>query len=295
MAANVNNYIAAGNAAVKNTYASLAAARDNAPKYDEIAKAGMKARAEQRISATNADAAVKKAQIKANTELEGTKIKIDRDKSLAKSKKKTQFAGRIAAAGAVMATSFLPDAEIIKPRDRGDFSGREAELRKGLESAQSDIKKFGTPAPTKPKETPGTTTAPIKDTSGNATFVTGSTGRGTGPHLDARVYDTSKDKWVKPTGLYERYITGPKGQTLQSYGMTSGYGQRAAPVAGASTFHVGEDWATPEGTKLNVALQPLSGQYGRRFDGGGGYMTGYQIPNSTLELHLMHGQRLAGE
>ena len=81
MAANVNSYIAAGNAAVKNTYASLAAARDNAPKYDEIAKQGMKSRAEEKITAMKADAAVKEAQIDADTLLKKSDIKIDLNKS----------------------------------------------------------------------------------------------------------------------------------------------------------------------------------------------------------------------
>ena len=287
MAANVNNYIAAGNAAVKNSYAALAAARDNSPKYDEIAKEGMKARAEQKIAAMKADSNVKRTQIKANSYLERSKLASETNKSV---KKKTQFAGKIAAAGALMATSLLPAAEIIKPRER-DFSGQEARIREGLQRAESDIEKFSTPKPTPDKPT----ATPPATNSNTATFITGNTGIGTGPHLDARVWDTSKNNWVKPTGLYEQYITGPDGQTLQSYGMTSGYGNRTAPVPGASTFHPGEDWATPEGTRLTVNLQPLTGKWGRRHDKGGGYTTGYQIPDSPYELHLMHGQRLAHE
>ena len=161
MAANVNNYIAAGNAAVKNSYAALAAARDNSPKYDEIAKAGMRARAEQKVTAMKADADVKRTQTQANTFLKKNEIVSDANKSIAKSKKKTQFAGKIAAAGAVMASALLPAAEIIKPGTI-DYSGREARLREGLEKAESDIKKFGTPTPAKPaattttEQTPGT-------------------------------------------------------------------------------------------------------------------------------------------
>ena len=292
MAANVNNYIAAGNAAVKNTYASLAAARDNSPKYDEIAKEGMKARAEQKISAMKADADVKKSQIQANSYLKRNEIALDRDKALVKSKKKTQFAGKIAAAGAVMASSLLPAAEIIKPGTI-DYSRSEARIREGLKGIESDIEKLGTKTPTTTtKDTPTETKTTNPNTS---TFITGSTGIGTGPHLDARVWDTSKNDWVKPTGLYEQYITGPQGQSLQSYGLTSGYGNRPVPTPGASAFHVGEDWGTPEGTALNINLQPLTGKWGRRHDKGGGYVTGYQIPNSTYELHLMHGQRLAHE
>ena len=147
MAANVNNYIAAGNAAVKNTYASLAAARDNSPKYDEIAKEGMKARAEQKIAAMKADADVKKSQIQANSYLKRNEITLDANKSIGKSRKKTQFAGKIAAAGAVMATSLLPAAEIIKPGTI-DYSRSESRIRAGLDKTNKDIAELGTPKPT---------------------------------------------------------------------------------------------------------------------------------------------------
>ena len=161
MAANVNNYIAAGNAAVKNSYAALAAARDNSPKYDEIAKAGMRARAEQKISAMKADADVKETQTKANTYLKKHEIAADRDASLAKSKKKTQFAGKIAAAGAVMAASLLPAAEIIKPGTL-NFDKSEQRIRAGLDKANKDIadikSKAPTTTPTKP-DTASTTVA----------------------------------------------------------------------------------------------------------------------------------------
>lgn len=147
MAANVNSYIAAGNAAVQNSYAALSAARDNAPKYDEIAKAGMKARAEQKITAMKADADVKRTQIKANTELEKNKIVTDANKSIGKSNKKTQFAGKIAAAGAVMATSLMPSAEIIKPTPY-DFSGQQERLDKMQRENQARIKDLKSTKPT---------------------------------------------------------------------------------------------------------------------------------------------------
>lgn len=158
MAANVNNYIAAGNAAVKNTFASLAAARDNAPKYDEIAKQGMKSRAEEKITAMRADAAVKEAQVKADTLLEKSDIKIDLNKSLSKSKKKTQFAGKIAAAGAVMATALMPAAEIIKPGTL-DFSRSETRIREGLAGINKEIEGLGKPGAKPKTDTPVAPTA----------------------------------------------------------------------------------------------------------------------------------------
>ena len=149
MAANVNSYIAAGNAAIENSYAALSAARDNAPKYDEIAKQGMKSRAEEKITAMKADAAVKEAQIDADTLLKKSDIKIDLNKSLSKSKKKTQFAGKIAAAGAVMATALMPSAEIIKPGTL-NFDRSESRIRESLQSINKELEGLGKPVE-KPK------------------------------------------------------------------------------------------------------------------------------------------------
>ena len=162
MAANVNNYIAAGNAAVKNSYAALAAARDNSPKYDEIAKAGMKARAEQKISAMQADANVKRSQIEANSYLKRNEIKLDTEKSLRKSGKKQQFAGKIAAAGAVMATALMPAAEIIKPGTI-DYSRSQQRLDQMKSDNLKEIDRLETQKPAT-----GTTvaTAPSSPTTG---------------------------------------------------------------------------------------------------------------------------------
>ena len=297
MAANVNNYIAAGNAAVKNTYASLAAARDNAPKYDEIAKQGMKARTEEKVTAMKADAAVKATQIKADAYLKRNDIKLDLNKSLGKSQKKTQFAGKIAAAGAVMATALMPSAEIIKPGTI-DFSRSETRIREGLADIDKQIEGLGKPQPktnidtpkvsNAPNTSPGTLSVPT-----GSVFITGNTGVSTGAHLHAGIWSKSKGGYIDPTGRLGQYITGPDGQALSSYTRTSGYGPRPAPKAGASTNHRGIDFGMAEGTKLNISLNPASNRP-RFFDSGGGYMSAYTI-DDDLELVLGHGQRLPGE
>ena len=168
MAANVNNYIAAGNAAVKNTYASLAAARDNSPKYDEIAKEGMRARAEEKIAAMKADANVKKSQIQANSYLKRNEINLDANKSIGKSRKKTQFAGKIAAAGAVMATSLMPASEIIKPGTI-DYSSSINRITKKQEEAQSDFDKYSDPNWKPDGDTPPKTVATVSPVRSNVT------------------------------------------------------------------------------------------------------------------------------
>ena len=279
MAANVNNYIAAGNAAVKNTYASLAAARDNAPKYDEIAKQGMKARTEEKVTAMKADAAVKATQIKADAYLKRNDIKLDLNKSLGKSQKKTQFAGKIAAAGAVMATALMPSAEIIKPGTI-DFSRSESRIKEGLADINKKIEGLGKTQPkvsTAPNTSPGTLSVPTN----TSIFTTGNTGRSTGPHLDARVWSKSQGRYVDPMP-HLRHITAPDGRSLNdSYRMSSPYleARERGP-------HQGVDFAIDTGTPLNVNLPFTESEWD---SGGGGNMSIYQLPDADLEMVLLHG------
>jgi hypothetical protein len=58
----------------------------------------------------------------------------------------------------------------------------------------------------------------------------------TGPHLDVRVLKDGQ--YIDPE------------QWMPSYTITSGYGKRAAPTKGASTYHLGQDYGIPGGTEL---------------------------------------------
>ncbi len=83
--------------------------------------------------------------------------------------------------------------------------------------------------------------------------------------------------------------------TKKRYRMTSPYGWRKQPINGVKSFHNGEDYATPHGTKL---YSPASGRVKRVFKNpvGGlqviikhdnGYSTGY--------AHLSHAEVKAGD
>ena len=62
-----------------------------------------------------------------------------------------------------------------------------------------------------------------------ATFITGATGIGTGPHLDFRVYDVAANKYLNPTDFTDVLQVGGK-PLIDQFEMTSGYGPRAAPT-----------------------------------------------------------------
>jgi hypothetical protein len=113
--------------------------------------------------------------------------------------------------------------------------------------------------------------------------LTGATGVGTGPHLDVRWADgrpiTSADA--------DRFIR-VAGKVPSSFGVTSGYGPRRAPTAGASSFHRGVDFGTPTGTPVSlVGGARLVGSMTEAQSGGGGIVGIIDTPMGQMKLlHL---------
>ena len=113
-----------------------------------------------------------------------------------------------------------------------------------------------------------------------ASFITGNTGRSTGPHLDFRVYDVETGGYVDPTGFTGYLTSGGKG--LDQFTMTSPFGEDRG-----SYIHKGVDYATPLGTTIDV-----DGTFLTTFnDKGGGITNQYAIEHDgkQYELLLMHG------
>jgi len=120
---------------------------------------------------------------------------------------------------------------------------------------------------------------------GGSTFTTGNSGASTGPHLDFRVWDTRKGGYVSNPGDYAHLVTTGDGTPIaKAFQMTSPYGMRNHPVYGGQRLHEGIDYATPMGTKLNVAGRFVE----NKWDKGGGNMSIYDIGNG-LEAVLLHG------
>ena len=120
-------------------------------------------------------------------------------------------------------------------------------------------------------------------------FVTGNTGESTGPHLDFRVYNPSTGGYEDPSA-FTSYLTVGEGKSPFDFQVTSGRGMREHPTKGGQRMHEGIDYATPEGTRLNVNGQLLSTWE----DASGGIMSQYGIKlddGSARELLLLHGDR----
>ena len=95
-----SNYIAAGRAATQNFLNTVSAARDNSPKYDRFGIQQVR---------------VADAGIQAERAIRETKIAIDRDKSIAKSRGLIRKAGVVSAAGALAGEALMPVREPFQP------------------------------------------------------------------------------------------------------------------------------------------------------------------------------------
>lgn len=88
-------------------------------------------------------------------------------------------------------------------------------------------------------------------------FITGNTGRSTGPHLDARLWrldGKGGGEYIDPEPYIDALRVG-EDAVAKAFRRTSGFGPRPAPMTPqgpGSSFHRGHDYATPEGTAITV-------------------------------------------
>ena len=106
--ANVNNYIAAGQASVRKNLKARAALSENKTDFGALGQEAIKAERDKKIAVIQANAKVANAAQNAMTKVEGANIIVDRDKSVAASKRSKRKAGLLAAgAQALGAASYL--------------------------------------------------------------------------------------------------------------------------------------------------------------------------------------------
>jgi tape measure domain-containing protein len=126
---------------------------------------------------------------------------------------------------------------------------------------------------------------------GNVQGVIGyvsNSGIGSGPHLDQRGF-TGTDRKTRMSEARLRELAPlilADGKPITQYPITSGYGNRKAPVAGASTFHPAIDFGIPKGAKLTFAGQAVKVEY-RANTGKGGNVVEITLPTDEI-IQLLH-------
>ncbi len=95
--ANVNNYIAAGRASVKKNLMARKALSDNKTDFGALGQEAIKAERDKKIAVIRSNAQVANAASDAMTQVKGAEIRVDRDKSIANSRRSVRKAGMLAA------------------------------------------------------------------------------------------------------------------------------------------------------------------------------------------------------
>lgn len=128
MAANVNNYIAAANAAVSKNIQIRKALADNKPNYANLANASVNQAARNRANAAENNASTAQTAIRGKTLVEGEKIKADTEKDIRGINKKARMTGMLAGGAALLGIGAIemnkkeePDARLELLQQQGEY------------------------------------------------------------------------------------------------------------------------------------------------------------------------------
>ena len=190
MAANVNNYISAGNAAVRKAVQARKALADNKARLDEI---GMQAVTEAAKTAGNTaknNALSAQATMDAKRYTKETELKLEADKAELDAKKTARKAGMLGAGVGMLAVGASRMNKKEEPNEllgmygkfRDKYNTQIGDLDKQIKDSQAKVDSFNTG--TQPTDTtkPDIETAPVPqgDVSTGSSVSTGSTGGGSG-------------------------------------------------------------------------------------------------------------------
>jgi muramidase (phage lysozyme) len=177
-----------------------------------------------------------------------------------------QTAGQDTQGDLISSISALPVALLDAYGAVKDFNSRAQQLERSMNP--DDVVSSNTPA-----------------TGANFVARTGSTGVSTGPHLDIRY---ASGQPITPKELDEYLRIG--GKRPSELPLTSPYGPRKVPTAGASSFHRGIDIGVPTGTEI-IATGGASLRRSLGDTGAGGYTVEIDIPGRGVArlLHLTPG------
>ena len=174
MAANVNNYISAGNAAVRKAVKARKALADNKARLDQI---GMQAVTEAAKTAGNTaknNALTAQATMDAQRYTKETELKLEADKAELNAKKTARKAGMLGAGVGMLAVGAARMNKKEEPNEllgmygkfRDKYNTQIGDLDKQIKDSEAKVDSFGTKdsgSGTQPTDTsqPGVETAPV--------------------------------------------------------------------------------------------------------------------------------------
>jgi len=148
--ANVNNYIAAGRSAVRKNLTARKALADNKPDYGALGQEAIKAERDKKIAVIKANAQVANAAQTAMSRVKLADVQVDKDKSIANSKRQARKAGMLAGGAALLGVGAMqmnkkeePDGMLAKYQELiGKNSGRLSEADQKIEDARNKLNSF---------------------------------------------------------------------------------------------------------------------------------------------------------
>lgn len=148
MAANVNNYISAANAAVSKNVRIRKALADNKPNYANLANASVNQAARNRANVAANNASTAQTAIKGKTLVEGQQIKADTEKDIRGINKKARMTGMLAGGAALLGIGAIemnkkeePDARLeLLQQQSGYWQNRYDQAGKDVDEAEARYK-----------------------------------------------------------------------------------------------------------------------------------------------------------
>lgn len=172
MAANVRNYISAGNAAVNKAVQARRALAENKARMDEIGMEAVAQDAKTRVNTAANNASTAKQSMLARTNKELADIEIETDKAIAKSKRGARKAGMLAGGVAMLGVGAMQMNKKEEPNEMLSMLKKMQEVYKQREAdARSKVTKIESETYTPPKSS--TETAPVQE--GDTTVSTQTT------------------------------------------------------------------------------------------------------------------------
>lgn len=165
--ANVNNYISAGNAAVRKAVAIRKTLAQYKTDFGALGQESIRADAEEKAAIIASNAKVAKAATNAAADIKLTNIKIDRDKSIRNSIKSARKAGMLAAGAQALGVANYLNKKTDKPNEQLSIIEQQLARLKQLQTdATNEINSIDSETYKAPATSGSSTTDSTKPTQG---------------------------------------------------------------------------------------------------------------------------------